>query len=245
MRRFIRTPAISQQFARNSIPEYRPEKNDEKLRNWTSRISNLSTLPASRSYLSQLQALLTYYNKQIADTTRVTYYLISVNRMGQLELQNYYQGVGQQSQRKLHRTQLTRVRPRQNLHWNLQQGLQGPWWYCKNLLINRTTKWPSIQWSGWIITLTMLNSWLTSARSPTWTITVPPKCSTSILALPNKETPSTKPITISLAQRTTSTSSTTSDPNSPGAKKYSPSTDIPPMTTKAPEPLKTPWVVDL
>jgi len=71
MRRFIKNQSLAQQFARNSALEYRPEKNDEKLRNWTSRLSNLSTGPASRGYLSQLQALLTYYNKQIADTTKV------------------------------------------------------------------------------------------------------------------------------------------------------------------------------
>ncbi len=70
MRRFIKSQSITQS-ARNTISEYRPEKNDEKLRNWTSRLSNLSTQPASRGYLSQLQALLTYYNKQIHDTTKV------------------------------------------------------------------------------------------------------------------------------------------------------------------------------
>lgn len=76
MRRFTRTPAISQQFARNSVPEYRPQKNDQKYRNWSSRINNLSTLPASRGYLSQLQALLSYYNRQVADTTKVINYFI-------------------------------------------------------------------------------------------------------------------------------------------------------------------------
>ncbi len=71
MRRFIKNQSFAKQFVRNSVPEFRPEKNDEKLRNWTSRLSNLSTQPASRAYLSQLQALLTYYNKQIHDTTKV------------------------------------------------------------------------------------------------------------------------------------------------------------------------------
>jgi len=71
MRKFIKNQSFAQQFSRNSAAEYRPEKNDEKLRNWTSRLSNLSSQPASRGYLSQLQALLTYYNKQIADTTKV------------------------------------------------------------------------------------------------------------------------------------------------------------------------------
>ena len=71
MRRFIKNQSITHQFVRNTVSEFRPEKNDEKLRNWTSRLSNLSTQPSSRAYLSQLQALLTYYNKHIHDTTKV------------------------------------------------------------------------------------------------------------------------------------------------------------------------------
>jgi len=47
-------------------------------------LSSLSTQAASRGYLSQLQALLTYYNKQIADTTKVFLILfrISIGKAG-------------------------------------------------------------------------------------------------------------------------------------------------------------------
>lgn len=71
MRRFIKSAPIQKQFSRNVAAEYRPEKNDEVLRSWTSRLNNLSTQPASRGYLSQFQALLAYYNKQVNDTTKV------------------------------------------------------------------------------------------------------------------------------------------------------------------------------
>lgn len=71
MRKFIKTQSFKSLIARNSAAEYRPEKNDEKLKTWTSRLTGLSTEPASRAYLSQFQALLTYYNKNVADTTKV------------------------------------------------------------------------------------------------------------------------------------------------------------------------------
>lgn len=60
------------------------------MRNWTSRLSNLSSQPASRGYLSQLQALLTYYNKQIADTTKVNSISNKGNWLGKLEFKNHY-----------------------------------------------------------------------------------------------------------------------------------------------------------
>jgi hypothetical protein len=71
MRRFIKSASVQKQFSRNVAAEYRPEKNDEVLRSWTSRLSSLSTQPASRGHLSQFQALLAYYNRQTVDTTKV------------------------------------------------------------------------------------------------------------------------------------------------------------------------------
>jgi len=57
-------------FARASIPEYRPEANEEKFKSWWSRLNNLSSRPASKVYLAQLSNLLAYYNKQVKDTTQ-------------------------------------------------------------------------------------------------------------------------------------------------------------------------------
>lgn len=84
MRKFIKNQSFQSLFSRNSASEYRPEKNDEKLRNWTSRLNSLSTLPTSRAYLSQFQALLAYYNRNVSDTTKVWLSIdhILVNPMG-------------------------------------------------------------------------------------------------------------------------------------------------------------------
>lgn len=158
MRRFIKNQSLTQHLARNSVPEYRPEKNDEKLRNWTSRLSSLSTGPASRGYLSQLQALLTYYNKQIADTTRVRLEIMSGNRLGKLELQNHHQGPRLQSQKQLRLTQHPRVRFGQDFQRHLQQRLQSSRRHRTLFLIDRTTKWLSTPWFGLITMLTTLSS---------------------------------------------------------------------------------------
>ena len=70
MRRFIRT-IPKQVVARNSQPAYNPEVNDQKLRNWTSRLNNLASSGASKMYLVQLGALVNYYNRGAVDSTQV------------------------------------------------------------------------------------------------------------------------------------------------------------------------------
>lgn len=57
-------------FARASVPEYRPEANEEKFKSWWTRLNNLSNRPASKVYLAQLSNLLAYYNRQVKDTTK-------------------------------------------------------------------------------------------------------------------------------------------------------------------------------
>jgi len=56
---------------RNAIPEYRPEANEQKLKNWWTRLNTLSSRPASKVYLAQLSNLLAYYNRTVTDTTKV------------------------------------------------------------------------------------------------------------------------------------------------------------------------------
>ena len=70
MRRFIRT-VPRQIVGRNSQPAYNPEANDQKLRNWTSRLNNLASSGPSKMYLAQLGALVNYYNRGSTDTTQV------------------------------------------------------------------------------------------------------------------------------------------------------------------------------
>lgn len=83
MKRFIRNQSLFR-FARNSVPDYKPEQNDQKLRNWNTRLNSLATKPITKVYLSQLGALLNYYNKQIADTTTVLSHLNLDYRLGKL-----------------------------------------------------------------------------------------------------------------------------------------------------------------
>ena len=159
MRRFIKNQSLTQQFSRNTVSEYRPEKNDEKLRNWSSRLSNLSTGPASRGYLSQLQALLSYYNKQINDTTKVFNAITPGHRLGKLEFQNHHQRPRFKGQKQLRITQHSRVRFGQDFQRHLLKGFKGSRRYCNCLVyIDRTTKWPSTLWSGLIIMPITLNS---------------------------------------------------------------------------------------
>ena len=70
MRRFIRS-APMQLKGRNTQPAYNPEANDQKLRNWTSRLNNLASSGASKMYLAQLGALVNYYNRGAVDSTQV------------------------------------------------------------------------------------------------------------------------------------------------------------------------------
>lgn len=63
LRKFIRTPIRS--TLRAAVPEYRPDIHDQKLRNWTNRLNVLATSPASKMYVSQLAALMNYYNKTV------------------------------------------------------------------------------------------------------------------------------------------------------------------------------------
>ena len=71
MRRFIRR-VPTQLIARNAVPAYNPEANEQKLRNWTSRLNNLASTQSSKMYLAQLGALLNYYNRGAVDSTQVT-----------------------------------------------------------------------------------------------------------------------------------------------------------------------------
>jgi hypothetical protein len=70
MRKLLRSAPFSQ-MARAAVPEYRPEANDLKFKNWWSRLNSLSSKPASKVYLAQLSNLFAYYNRQVADTTKV------------------------------------------------------------------------------------------------------------------------------------------------------------------------------
>ena len=70
MRRFLRS-APRQIMGRNTQPAYNPEANDQKLRNWTSRLNNLASSGASKMYLAQLGALVNYYNRGAVDSTQV------------------------------------------------------------------------------------------------------------------------------------------------------------------------------
>ena len=70
MRKLLRTTPFTQ-VARSAVPEYRPEVNDQKFKNWWSRLNNLSSRPASKVYLAQLSNLFAYFNRQVTDTTKV------------------------------------------------------------------------------------------------------------------------------------------------------------------------------
>lgn len=70
MRKLLR-PSTLNAVVRSSVPEYRPEANEEKFKSWWSRLNNLSSKPASKIYLAQLSNLLAYYNRTSKDTTKV------------------------------------------------------------------------------------------------------------------------------------------------------------------------------
>lgn len=71
MRKLLR-PSTLNAVVRSSVPEYRPEANEEKFKSWWSRLNSLSSKPASKIYLAQLSNLLAYYNRTSKDTTKVT-----------------------------------------------------------------------------------------------------------------------------------------------------------------------------
>ena len=77
MRKLLRTTPFTQ-VARSAVPEYRPEVNDQKFKNWWSRLNNLSSRPASKVYLAQLSNLFAYFNRQVTDTTKVNLFTLSL-----------------------------------------------------------------------------------------------------------------------------------------------------------------------
>lgn len=71
MRKLVRTAPL-RVMGRNTQPSYNPEANDQKLRSWSSRLNGLATSQASKVYLGQLGALISYYNRATVDVTKVT-----------------------------------------------------------------------------------------------------------------------------------------------------------------------------
>ena len=70
MRRFIRS-ATPRVLGRNTQPAFDPEASNQKLKNWTNRLSNLASTGESKMYLTQLGALMNYYNRGAVDNTQV------------------------------------------------------------------------------------------------------------------------------------------------------------------------------
>ena len=68
--KLLRTTPFLQK-ARSSAPEYRPEANEQKFKEWWGRLNNLSNKPSSKVYIAQLSNLFSYYNKQVSDNTKV------------------------------------------------------------------------------------------------------------------------------------------------------------------------------
>jgi len=73
--------------ARNTQPTYDPETNNQRLKNWTSRLSNLAASQTSKVYLSQLGALVNYYNRAAIDSTKVKHLIfrILIGMTGKIE----------------------------------------------------------------------------------------------------------------------------------------------------------------
>jgi len=76
MRKLVRAN-VFKTYARSSVPEYRPEANEEKFKSWWSRLNSLSSKPASKVYLAQLSNLFAFYNRSTKDTTKVLHFLCS------------------------------------------------------------------------------------------------------------------------------------------------------------------------
>lgn len=60
-----------QVMGRSTQPAYNPEVNDQKLKNWSNRLNNLASSQSSKLYLSQLGALVNYYNRLTHDISKV------------------------------------------------------------------------------------------------------------------------------------------------------------------------------
>jgi len=73
---------------RNTQSTYDPETNNQRLKNWTSRLSNLAASQTSKVYLSQLGALVNYYNRAAIDNTKVKslIFRILIGMTGKTEL---------------------------------------------------------------------------------------------------------------------------------------------------------------
>lgn len=70
MRKFVRSVPL-RAMGRSAQPAYNPEANDQRLKNWSTRLNALATSQASKVYLGQLGALVNYYNRAATDTTKV------------------------------------------------------------------------------------------------------------------------------------------------------------------------------
>ena len=70
MRKLVRSIPL-QVTGRNTQPTYDPETNSQRLKGWTSRLNNLAASQTSKVYLSQLGALVNYYNRSSNDNTKV------------------------------------------------------------------------------------------------------------------------------------------------------------------------------
>jgi len=86
MRKLIRSLPL-QVRGRNTQATYDPETNNQRLKNWTSRLSNLAASQTSKVYLSQLGALVNYYNRAATDNTKVKPFIfrISIGMTGEIE----------------------------------------------------------------------------------------------------------------------------------------------------------------
>ena len=86
MRKLIRSIPL-QVRARNTQASYDPEVNNQRLKNWTSRLSNLAASQTSKVYLSQLGALVNYYNRAAIDNTKVKNFIfrILIGMTGEIE----------------------------------------------------------------------------------------------------------------------------------------------------------------
>ena len=85
MRRLVRSSPM-QKMGRNSMPAFDPEASNQKLKNWTNRLSNLASTGESKMYLTQLGALVNYYNRGAVDTTQVHLSASSGYRLERLEI---------------------------------------------------------------------------------------------------------------------------------------------------------------
>ena len=71
MRQILRTTPFKIK-ARTSLPAYNPEANDQKTREWVTRLNGLSSAGPSKVYLGQLGALINYFNKHVESKEKVS-----------------------------------------------------------------------------------------------------------------------------------------------------------------------------